>query len=147
MEARAPLTERDAGCAVAAAMRQRARGGDRVAWARFIAALALPVAVAACGGSDIDAVKDAFRGVMAVRAEAELLSGNAEGMERGLVLQCEAHAEFERVDRVLHDSPSADESEFLQSGLYERLAHIGMGSVDWCLEHSYLRMNRGVRNR
>lgn len=100
---------------------------------------ALIVACAVFGGNDIEGVKDAFRGVMAARAEAELLRGSEEGIDVSHKLICEAQAGFARADYALRQNPTDADARFLNSDLYqENLKPIGMDSVGWCLNRDYL---------
>ena len=71
-----------------------------------------------CRGDDIEGVKDAFRDVMAARAEAELLRGGEEGIDVSHKLICEAQARFARADYALRQNPTDAETRFLNDDLY-----------------------------
>lgn len=115
--------------------RRPARGR---AWLAALVAVTCGVIIAACG-SDIDAAKDAFRGVMAARAEGELLRDTQQGIETTHRLVCDATAHFQRADFELRRDPFDEDLRFLHSDLYsENIARLGLDALEWCLERGYI---------
>lgn len=107
-----------------------------------LSAMILCGLTAAGCGSDIDAAKDAFRGVMAARAEGELLHDTEEGIETTHRLVCDATINFQRADYQLRMDPSDEDLRFLHSDLYsENIARIGLDALEWCLERGYISEN------